>query len=45
MTVFEQFMTDLSVGYASGTAVLEQVMWSNKLGYELEDPVCVLLLV
>ena len=38
-------MTDLSVGYASGTAVLEQVMCPENLGYELEDPVCVLLLV
>ena len=38
-------MTDLSVGYASEIEVLEQVVCSDKLGSELEDLVCVLLLV
>ena len=36
-------MTDLSVGYAFGTAVLEQVVCYDELGSELEDHVCVLL--
>ena len=38
-------MIDLSVGYAFGTAILELIVCSDKLGSELEDPVCVLLLV
>ena len=38
-------MTDLGVGYAFRTAVLEQVVCYDELGPKLEDPVCVLLLV